>query len=436
MSYINTPKSYGIAALSRVQLLRVIFIILGAILVSRLFYVQIIKHDYYQTQAEAEHLEQFDITAPRGLIYMEDGSTAVPVALNDTRYTIYADPAYIKNASSTADKISSLLGVSTQTLTKELSTKNSQYVILAKKFTKQQADKITSLQLDGVGAQQVSIRTYPQGSLAAQVIGFVNDDGQGQYGVEGYMDSSLTGKTGLEKEITDVHGIPLAVNNNNVLVQPQAGKNVTLTLDIGMQNIIEGLLKADVESSKSIRGTVILMDANTGAIKAMANYPTFDPNNFDQVTNDSVFMNTAISLPYEPGSVMKPLLLGAAFTQGTANPNTSYYDPGYVVVDGSTIINAENWGAKTMTLWDVIDDSLNTGAVFVLKTLGGGDINAKAMNTWYTYLTQHYYMGQDTGIQLSGEAPGYVSSPNSSNDAVIQYANMAFGQGITMTPLQ
>jgi cell division protein FtsI/penicillin-binding protein 2 len=168
----------------------------------------------------------------------------------------------------------------------------------------------------------------------------------------------------------------------------------------------------------------------------MANYPTYNPSQYSAVTDQSLFTNNAVSYPYEPGSVMKPLLLGAAFTEGTATPQTSFFDPNYVIVDGQRINNSEYWAPQTESLQEVINKSLNTGAVFILKTLGGGQIDEKARTTWYDYLSQHYFFGQNTGIQQTDEQPGILYGPDSGSGIDFRYANMAFGQGITVTPLQ
>jgi len=434
MNYMQSQQKKQVK-IDRVQILRVLLVVVGAILIARLFYVQIIRHDHYQAQALAEHIKKFEINAPRGLIYMQDGNNTVPVVLNEQRYTIYADPKYVSDPNDTADKLIGLIGGDKVSLKKKLSS-GSRYVVLAKKMTKDQAGRIDALALKGVGKKETTVRAYPQGSLASQLLGFVNDDGVGQYGIEGYLNSQLTGKTGLEKAITDVRGVPLAINNDNILRQAEPGKDITLTIDIGIQKIVEDVLKTGVDRTKSIKGSAIVMEASSGAIKAMANYPTYDPSQYDKVSDQSIFTNATVSMPWEPGSVMKPLLFGAAFTEGTANPDTSYYDPGYVQIDDRRITNSLNWGAQTMTLHDVINKSLNTGAVFVLKTLGGGEVNEKARITWYNYLSDRYQFGKKTGIEQSGEANGILSGPNEGYGLNVRYANMAFGQGVTVTPIQ
>src|SRR5690606_14133777 len=138
--------------------------------------------------------------------------------------------------------------------------------------SREQHEKISELDTVGIGTREHSYRTYPQGALAAQSLGFVNDDGDGQYGIEQQLDESLRGRPGELKAITDSRGVPLVSNPDNVVTEPESGENVTLTLDIGMQSRLEELLKAGLERTKSISGSAVIMDPNSGAIKAMANY--------------------------------------------------------------------------------------------------------------------------------------------------------------------
>lgn len=421
---------------NRIQLIRVLLIVAGCLLIARLFYVQIIKHEFYQAKALAEHIKKFEISAPRGIIKFQDGQNTVPIALNEKKYTIYADPAYIEEPEQTANKLIGIIGGNKLDLVNKLSTKSSRYVVLAKKFTKDQADRIDGLELKGIGKKEVNVRTYPQGNMAAHVLGFVNDDGEGQYGIEQYLNNQLSGQPGMEKAVTDIRGIPLAVNNDNILKQAKAGQDVVLTIDIGMQKIVEDAIKSNLERTKAIRATGIIMEVNTGNIKAMATYPNFDPGKYDKVSDSKLFINPAVSLPWEPGSIMKPLIVSAAFTEKAATPETSFYDPGYVTIGDRTITDSTAWGAQTMSFRDIINKSLNTGAVFVLKTLGGGSINNKARNTWFDYLTKHYFFAKNTGVQQSGETPGYVPDPNEGDGLEVRYANMSFGQGLTVTPLQ
>ena len=381
---------------------------------------------------------------------MSDGSGTVPAVLNVIKYTVVADPAIIKNSDATASKLAPILSMSSDALKKLLISKT-QYSVLAKKVDQTTADKIKSLNLDGITLQQKNERTYPQGQLASQVLGFVNDDGQGQYGVEQALSKDLAGQAGKVYKVTDVNGVPLVLGNSVVQQKEITPKDVTLTLDIAMQNIVEQALREGVQQDGATQGSALIMDANTGAIKAMADFPTYAPTNFSTVSDPSVFSNLAVSNAWEPGSVMKPLLMGAAFTLGTASPSTTYKDTNSVTVDGFSISNSINWGPQMMSLQDVISKSLNVGAVFVLKTLGAtqqqiqqadyssindGSITDKARENFYDYLINHYQFGNPTNIEQGGESSGFVNKPNSGEAVDLRYANMSFGQGITVTPIQ
>ena len=434
----------------RIIWLKSVLILVGFILISRLFYLQIIKHDYYQQSASSEHSRLFNPSSPRGIIYLSDGSGTVPAVLNVIKYTVVADPAIIKNSDATASKLAPILSMSSDALKKLLISKT-QYSVLAKKVDQTTADKIKSLNLDGITLQQKNERTYPQGQLASQVLGFVNDDGQGQYGVEQALSKDLAGQAGKVYKVTDVNGVPLVLGNSVVQQKEITPKDVTLTLDIAMQNIVEQALREGVQQDGATQGSALIMDANTGAIKAMADFPTYAPTNFSTVSDPSVFSNLAVSNAWEPGSVMKPLLMGAAVTLGTASPSTTYKDTNSVTVDGFSISNSINWGPQMMSLQDVISKSLNVGAVFVLKTLGAtqqqiqqadyssindGSITDKARENFYDYLINHYQFGNPTNIEQGGESSGFVNKPNSGEAVDLRYANMSFGQGITVTPIQ
>jgi len=434
----------------RISWLKYLLILAGFVLISRLFYLQIIKHEYYQQSAESEHSRLFNPSSPRGIIYLSDGSEAVPAVLNVIKYTVVADPGIIKKPSDAAAKLAPILNIDVNDLTKLMSN-GSQYSVLAKKIDQTTSEKIKSLNLIGITLQQTNVRYYPQGQLASQVLGFVNDDGQGQYGIEQALNNDLAGKAGKLFKVTDVNGVPLVLGNTVVEQKEIPPKNVTLTIDITMQNIVEQALRDGIQKDGAKEGSAVILDANTGAVKAMADFPTYDPTNFASVADESVFSNLSVSNAWEPGSVMKPLLMGAAFTLGTANPSTTYEDTNDVTIDGFTIHNSKNWGAQMMSLQDVISKSLNVGAVFVLKTLGAtqlqiqqgdyasinnGPITSKARQNFYDYLVNHYQFGKLTNIEQSGESNGFVNDPNSGYAINLRYANMAFGQGITVTPIQ
>ena len=411
-------------------------LVIGLLFFARLFYIQVIKYEHYRTTALEGQLKAYEIPAERGVIEAYDGDQRVPIVLNEPKYILFADPKYIENAAEAAVAVQSVVGGDASQY-EEMMQADSRYAILAKKLSVEQSEKIADLDLKGVGTRKQSYRTYPQGGLAAQVLGFVNDEGDGKYGIEQFADDKLKGSPGQLRAITDASGVPLVSNKDNIITEPEAGQRMVLTIDISMQKQLEEILKRNVKKAKSESGSALIMEAQTGAIKAMANYPSYDPAKFYEVEDASVFNNENVSSPLEVGSVMKPLTTAAALNTNSVTRNSSYFDPGQFVVDDATITNVEEVaGSGTRTVADILQRSLNTGATWLLMQMGGGTINEKARNTWHDYMVNHYLFGKKTGIEQGFEADGVVPDPNEGYGLNIKYANTSFGQGMTQTPIQ
>jgi cell division protein FtsI (penicillin-binding protein 3) len=422
--------------ITRVRIWYACLLLLCSLFVIRLFYLQIIRHDYYQQAALRGQLKQYEIAPERGSIVLHNGGTVTPIVLNQTLYTLYADPVFVKNVPETALAVQKAIGGNAADYEAKMKTK-SRYEILAKKLSKEQHETIRGLKLKGVGTQETNYRTYPQGQLAAQVLGFVNDEGDGQYGLEEALNTELKGKAGRLKAITDAQGVPLAANRENIVQSPETGRKVLLTVDLGMQQQAEDILKQQVETTKASMGSVLIMEAKTGAVKAMANFPTYNPAEFFKVTDHALFSNAVVSEAFEVGSIMKTLTAAAALDQGVVNRNTSYYDPSFFNIDSATVRNIEeDGGPGTKTLADILQLSLNTGATWLLMQMGGGQVNEKARVAWHDYLVNHYQFGKPTGIEQSNEGVGLVPDPKEGFGLNIQFANMAFGQGQTETLIQ
>ena len=252
---------------------------------------------------------------------------------------------------------------------------NSRYSILAKNLTKEKAEKVDGLEIKGLGTRAVSKRVYPQGSLASQLLGFVDDEGNGQYGIEQYLDEKLKGQPGQLKAITDAQGVPLVSNKDNVVIEPKNGERTTLTIDLSMQKRVEDLLSAHVKETRSESGSLIVMDPNNGEIKAMANFPSYNPAEFFKIKDPKLFNNTSVSEPMEVGSIMKTLTVAAGLDAEVIGQNTTYYDPAFFKIGDATVRNVEeDGGATTRSVSDILRFSLNTGATWVLMQLGGGSI--------------------------------------------------------------
>ena len=398
--------------------------------------MQVIRHEHYRSAALQGQFKEYEIPAERGIIEAQDGNQLVPIVLNEEVYTVFADPVYIEDPKSVAEKLIGIIG-GDQAKYEELMKSETRYSVLAKKVSTKDAEKIDALGIKGLGTREVSQRVYSQGALAAQLLGFVDDEGNGKYGVEQYLDAQLRGKPGELKAITDAQGVPLVSNKDNVLTEPQNGERVTLTIDLSMQRRLEDTLKTHLKEVRSDSGSVIVMDPNTGEIKAMANYPSYNPAQFYKVQDSRLFTNYAVSEPMEVGSIMKTLTVAAGLDSGVISQNTTYYDPSFYKIGDATVRNVEeDGGAATRSVPDILRYSLNTGATWILMQLGGGEINEQARTRWHDYLTNHYMLGKQTGIEQGYEAEGYVPSPTEGFGLDIVFANTAFGQGINITPMQ
>lgn len=430
-------------ASSRTRAVFGLLIVVFVVFMLRAFYLQVIKHSYYQKAALNDQLKQYTIPAQRGMILAHMGATTVPIALNEKLYTIYIDPTLVK--SKDVDKVtgslSRYLGGNPSDYTNDVTRPNTRYVVIANKVSKDAKDGLFSQHYLSIGAEEHEYRTYPNGQLASQVLGFVNNDGVGSYGIEQALNGKLAGTDGRLKAVTDINGVPLAANGDNVLKDPIAGDSVTLTIDAGIQKQLEDILQKGYKNSKSQLVSALIMDPNTGAVKAMGNYPTYDPSKYFQVTDASVFNNASVSNPMEVGSIMKTLTTAAAIDSGSVTPSQTYYDPASWTVDGFKITNIEeDGGAGTKSLGDVLNLSLNTGATWELMQMsnkGGASITQQGRNTWYDYMSNRYMLGKSTNIEQGYDAPGYIPKPADNGAGIdLTYANTAFGQGMTATAVQ
>lgn len=418
----------------RFQILQYVLLALGLVVFVRLAYLQIVRHDHYVALAASEHQRKYEVPAPRGQIYLRDGDAKVPLALNQNLKLLYADPSLMKDKADTAAKLAKVTGDNPADYVKALE-KGKEYAVLKQKVPEDMATKIKEQKLKGVGLIAQSYRTYPEGSLASQLLGFVNNDGKGQYGIEGYLDAELKGKAGLLNAKTDTSGVPIATSDN-LSRQPENGTALTLTIDRSIQAQSESFIKEGVEAVRADSGSIVVMDPNTGAIKAMANFPTYDPNDYTKTKDFQRFQNATVSNAFEPGSGFKTFTMGAGLDSGKIRPETTFSDPGCVKMDKYEICNADGHkGTANTDMTVVIRDSLNTGMIFVLQSLGGNPakMTPAAKQLFHSYITDRFQFGKRTGIEQAGEAKGVINPPTS-ND--VNYANMSFGQGESVTMVQ
>lgn len=423
---------------SRSRILAGLLIGLMLIFVVRLFYLQIIRHGYYVEVASREQIKRLSIPAKRGLIYALDGGKPVPLVMNQTIYTVFADPQTTKDDEKIVSVIRRVAGGNAKSNLKELlSKKDSRYQILASRVTRVQADKIKSENLRGVGFQEETQRVYPEKSLAAQVLGFVDYSGIGRYGIEGKLDERLRGKDGLLQSVTDVSNVPLTIGDKNINKPAVNGDNMVLTIDRGIQSYTEQALAKGLERTGATHGSVIVINPQNGQIMAMANLPTYNPEEFNKVQDVSLFNNAVVSAPYEPGSDVKTLTLATGIDKGVVAPDSTYNNIDYIQVDDRVISNAAKGHTGVISLQTALSWSLNTAFVTIAQRLGDGEhITREARDTMYDYFYNRFKLGQLTGVEVDGEAAGTVISPKETEGNAVRYSNMSFGQGLDVTMVQ
>lgn len=438
MALPQTKTNSNVLGAQRVRLWYGALLLIITIFGVRLFYVQIIRYSHYKEAALSDQLKHYEIPANRGVIRARDGDQLVPIVLNQKLYTLYADPVYIKNPDTVAAKVSAVIGGNASKMATALRSPNTRYVILGKKLTPYQNQRLLALKYPGLGTQGQDFRTYPQGDLAAQILGFVDDSGNGQYGLEQALNGKLRGTPGQLRAITDIQGVPLAASRDNVQVAAKSGNDLVLTLDLAMQQQLQTTLQKSVVSTKASGASALIMDPTNGAIKAMANFPSYDPAKYNEVENTKLFSNAAVTEPIEVGSIMKILTTAAALDKGVISSGTTYYDPSFWLVNGFRITNIEeDGGSGTRSVADILNLSLNTGATWELMQLGGGTINDRARFAWHDYMVNHYLFGKATGIEQGYEATGYVPDSTENGAGInLTYANTTFGQAMTATPIQ
>ena len=425
--------------MSRTRQLSVLLLLLVSIFIVRLFYIQVIQHDFYEKEAYNSQVTKFTIQPKRGKIYATDGhSGTTPLVLNESVYTVFADPQEVSDADKIAATMRRIAGGNVVNgFEQNLDNSKLRYVVLARQVTRAQAELIKKEDLHGVGLQETNRRVYPEGRLAAQLLGFVDSEGHGQYGLENALNTQLTGTSGLLQAVTDVRRIPLTIGANDVREVAKDGDNLVLSIDRNIQSQAEQVLKAGLDRANATIGSMLVMNPQNGEVLAMANAPTYDPAKYNEVTDYSVFQNSIVSFPYEAGSVLKTLTMGAGLDSGAITTNSVFDNTGKVQVDDTTIRNVEDdpiFPNTTMT--DVLRYSLNTGVVYVLQQMGGGSVNQQARETLYDYFVNHYRFNKKTGIEQSNENEGTIIGPNEGYGRNVRYANMTFGQGMDVTMIQ
>ena len=425
---------------SRIGYLAVSVLGIFAVIIVRLFFLQVMEGNEYRAKADKGQRKQFEIKSQRGLIYAMDGKKLIKLVLNETVYTLWIDPQEVENSKKVKkDEIISEFkrvagGNLKDNFEKLFEKTDTRYQVIGTKLSLKQVNQIREKKFHGIGFTAETRRVYPEGNLASQVIGFVNDNG-GNYGIEQAMNKELTGTDGYKKITTDVFNNAIEIGSENIEKPAVNGQNVALSIDRNIQAKVEKVLKAQMEAKKMKHGSVLVMNPKTGKIMAMANYPTYDPANYGKVQDGTFFNNNSATMAYENGSVIKSFTMATGINEGVANPNTRYYNTDSIKIEDITIRNAVLGHTGSITLQTAMNYSLNTGMVTIGQLLGGGTLNSTARNKIYDYFYNRFGLGRETGIEIL-ESQGSIVSPKNVEGNAVRYSNMTFGQGMTTTMLQ
>lgn len=366
---------------------------------SRLFFLQVVKHQTYFDLAERQQRFARAQEPKRGDIFFKtkDGELQKAASIK-VGATLYLNTKLLQNQEELFGKINQITPLD-RTLFDQIAKKtNDPYEILKKQLSQEEAERVLALDFPGVGLEEERWRFYPAGSSASHLLGFVSSasgEPAGQYGVEKYY--------------------------NGVL----GGEDIVLTVEPVLQRAVEEELKKLIWKWSARAGGIIIVEPKTGAVRALAALPNFNPNEYQKEKNLGVFLNPFTEKIFELGSVFKPLTMASALDHGAVTPDTTYVDKGEVRIADRVIKNFDGKAHGVRTMTEVLEESLNTGAVYAMQRLGG-----EKLKEYF----HRFGLGTQTGIDLPGELKGDLSNLDSGKE--IEFATASFGQGVAVTPLQ
>ncbi|MDD5696644.1 MAG: penicillin-binding protein 2 [Candidatus Pacebacteria bacterium] len=406
----------------RINFVLILIFLAGGVVISRLFYLQVYQGDFYKAQARGQQNSLSETEGERGNVFFRGGEI---LALTKDAPYLFVSPEEIEEKEKTAEVLAALINEDKNSLLEKISVPGSLYEIVLKEMDDDLAKSVEDLRLKGVHIGYKKKRYYPNEKTASQIIGFINEEGIGQYGLEEYYQDELSGEKKTQKKEFNPWNFLSSFSDDDSL----NGDSLSLTIDYNIQFMAEKILGEGIENHKAQSGEIIVMDPRNGEILAMAQYPSFDPNNYKNEDYE-IFQNSAIQKLFEPGSIFKPITMSAALNEKLVTPDSMFEDyKGYVQYGKYTVANFSNkaWGKTTMT--QILEKSINTGIIYVENLVG----HAKFLE-----YVEDYGFFKRTDIDLAGE----VFSENKEVKKALQqkievtFANASFGQGINVTPLQ
>lgn len=408
----------------RIKFLFAVIILVAVVLVSKLYFIQIVNGEKYLQSAEQKYVKKTPTTFDRGSISFstKDGEK-IDAATIQTGYTVSFDPTLISEPSDVFNKLSFVLDVDPEEFLKRFENPESRYAEVEKKLNEQKADEILGLKIRGVGVNKERWRFYPGKTLAANVVGFMgwkDEIYRGQYGLERQYEEILN--RDKEKNYANFF-VEIFSEIGSVLKHQELDGSIVTTIEPTVQSFVEKELLETHDKWNSKTIGAIVMDPSTGAIVSMASFPNFDLNNFREVDDVSLFNNPLVEDVYEMGSIVKPLTMAIGLETKAVTPNTMYEDRGSLTMDGFTIYNYDKKARGTVSMQEVLNKSLNTGVAFVVGKVGN--------KTFVDYLKK--LVANKTNIDLPNEATPLID--NLKNNRDIEFVSASYGQGIAVSPI-
>ena len=401
-------------------------VVLAGMVWTRLAYWQVAQHGQLTLQAQAQYRELVELPALRGAIFDRNLTQLV---VNTTVYSAFVSPDQIAatQRDPVATGLSTVLGVDRAKVKTTLES-NVKFAYIARRFAKARADQLRTLKLPGVGLQEETQRSYLPGTssgstLAANLLGFVDWNGDGNYGLEANYEKTLGGTPGYISSYRDLANREIVLGTHTHQ-DPLNGQDLVLSLDANIQYAAEQALMEGVKRDRAESGSVLIMDPTTGGIVAWADYPSYNANNFNH-TNTAAFKDNVLGYVYEPGSVMKVVTLSGAINAGAIEPSTVINDPGVLNVGGYRIYDWDRRNHGNVNYTYVLEHSLNVGAMKAMLAEGHA--------AFYKNL-EAFGLTTPSGIDVAGE--NHIAPPPAAKMQDSQYATTAFGQGIDVNMVQ
>jgi cell division protein FtsI (penicillin-binding protein 3) len=397
----------------------IVLITLLVLVVGRLALLQGVDGAEYANAAEQDRLRTYPIAALRGAVLDRDGD---PFAYTVDASRVVADPEIVRDPARTALALTDLLDVPVPQLTERLS-EDSRYVVLASQISPETTDAIDALELGGIFFEDDPVRLYPAGTVGGQVIGFVGRDGEGLAGIEQTFEEELAGTPGQRRVEVGSGGnpIPSGIDESTPATD---GDTVGLTIDQDLQYVTEERLGEACADGATTRASAVVLDVTTGRVVAMGSCPGYDPGAYSR-TDPDLLGNPLVSDVFEPGSVMKAVTLSAALEEGVATPETVLSVNGHIEAGDRVVTDAHDHAPIDWTVTGILAKSSNVGTIMLAREVGDEKLE---------HYLRAFGIGSTTGIELPGESAGILQ--DSDDWSGIRAANVAIGQGVSVTTLQ